>query len=51
MSLSKKQSALQRAAHELMYLSMDSSPVYNDEICHGGTVRLTVLPWLCTGRV
>ena len=46
MSLSEEAITLQRAAHELMYLGMDGSPV-----CHGGTVRSTVLPWLCTGRV
>ena len=50
MSLSEEAITLQRAAHELMYLGMDGSPVYA-MTCHGGTVRSTVLPWLCTGRV
>lgn len=50
MSLSEEAITLQRAAHELMYLGMDGSPSIV-MTCHGGTVRSTVLPWLCTGRV
>ena len=30
MSLSEETLALQRAAHELMYLGMDGSPIYSD---------------------
>ena len=32
MSLSEESLALQRAAHELMYLGMDGSPVYSDDL-------------------
>ena len=32
MSLSEETLALQRAAHELMYLGMDGSPVYSDDL-------------------
>lgn len=52
MSLSEEAITLQRAAHELMYLGMDGTVVPSIAMtCHGGTVRSTVLPWLCTGRV
>ena len=32
MSLSEETPALQRAAHDLMYLGMDGSPVYSDDL-------------------
>ena len=32
MTLSEETFALQRAAHELMYLGMDGSPVYSDDL-------------------
>ena len=32
MSLSEETLSLQRAAHELMYLGMDASPVYSDDL-------------------
>mgnify|MGYP001030910602 CR=1 FL=1 len=49
MSLSEEAITLQRAAHELMYLGMDGSPVYSDDLSRrNGEV---VLPWLYTGRV
>ena len=43
MSLSVETAALQRAAHELMYLGMDGSPVYNDDLSrrNGEVYRLT----------
>ncbi len=43
MSLSEETLALQRAAHDLMYLGMDGSPVYSDDLsCRNGEVyRLT----------
>ena len=50
MSLSEEAITLQRAAHELMYLGMDGSPVYSDDWSRR-LVRSTVLPWLYTGRV
>ena len=33
MSLSEETLALQRAAHDLMYLGMDGNPVYSDTFC------------------
>ncbi len=43
MSLLEEAIALQRAAHELMYLGMDGSPVYSDELSrrNGEVYRLT----------
>ena len=43
MSLSAETAALQRAAHELMYLGVDGSPIYSDDLsCRNGEVyRLT----------
>ena len=43
MSLSEETLALQRAAHDLMYLGMDGSPVYSDDLsrCNGEVYRLT----------
>ena len=43
MSLSEETLALQRAAHDLMYLGMDGSPVYNDDLSrrNGEVYRLT----------
>ena len=39
MSLSEETLALQRAAHELMYLGMDGSPIYSDDLsCRNGEV-------------
>ncbi|WP_044265807.1 UpxZ family transcription anti-terminator antagonist [Bacteroides timonensis] len=32
MSLSEETAALQRAAHELMYLGVDGSPIYSDDL-------------------
>ena len=32
MSLSEEAITLQRAAHELMYLGMDGSPIYSDDL-------------------
>lgn len=32
MTLSEEASSLQRAAHELMYLGMDDSPIYSDDL-------------------
>ena len=43
MSLSAETTALQRAAHELMYLGMDGSPIYSDDLSrrNGEVYRLT----------
>jgi hypothetical protein len=43
MSLSEETLALQRAAHELMYLGMDGSPIYSDDLSrrNGEVYRLT----------
>ena len=43
MSLSEETLALQRAAHELMYLGRDGSPVYSDDLSrrNGEVYRLT----------
>ena len=43
MSLSEETLALQRAAHDLMYLGMDGSPVYSDDLSrrNGEVDRLT----------
>ena len=43
MTLSEEIVSLQRAAHELMYLGMDGSPVYNDDLSrrNGEVYRLT----------
>lgn len=43
MSLSEEAITLQRAAHELMYLGMDGSPVYSDDLSrrNGEVYRLT----------
>lgn len=43
MSLSEETRALQRAAHDLMYLGMDGSPVYSDDLSrrNGEVYRLT----------
>lgn len=43
MTLSEETATLQRAAHELMYLGMDGSPVYSDDLCrrNGEVYRLT----------
>lgn len=43
MTLSEETVTLQRAAHELMYLGMDGSPVYNDDLSrrNGEVYRLT----------
>lgn len=43
MTLSEETVTLQRAAHELMYLGMDGSPIYSDDLsCRNGEVhRLT----------
>lgn len=43
MSLSEEAAALQRAAHDLMYLGMDGSPVYSDDLSrrNGEVYRLT----------
>ena len=43
MSLSEETLALQRAAHDLMYLGMDGSPVYSDDLSrrNGEVYRLT----------
>ena len=42
-SLSEETVALQRAAHDLMYLGMDGSPVYSDDLSrrNGEVYRLT----------
>ena len=32
MTLSEEAASLQRAAHELMYLGMDDSPIYSDDL-------------------
>lgn len=44
MSLSEEAISLQRAAHELMYLGMDGSPVYSDDLSrrNGEVYRLTM---------
>ena len=44
MSLSEEAITLQRAAHELMYLGMDGSPVYSDDLSRrtGEVYRLTM---------
>ena len=43
MSLSEETLTLQRAAHDLMYLGMDGSPVYSDDLSrrNGDVYRLT----------
>ena len=43
MSLSAEIAALQRAAHELMYLGVDGSPIYSDDLSrrNGEVYRLT----------
>lgn len=43
MSLSEETASLQRAAHELMYLGVDGSPVYSDDLSrrNGEVYRLT----------
>ena len=43
MSLSEEAITLQRAAHELMYLGMDGSPIYSDDLSrrNGEVYRLT----------
>lgn len=43
MSLSEEAITLQRAAHDLMYLGMDGSPVYSDDLSrrNGEVYRLT----------
>ena len=43
MTLSEETFALQRAAHELMYLGMDGNPVYSDDLSrrNGEVYRLT----------
>ena len=43
MSLSEETAALQRAAHELMYLGVDGSPIYSDDLSrrNGEVYRLT----------
>lgn len=43
MSLSEETLSLQRAAHDLIYLGMDGSPVYSDELSrrNGEVYRLT----------
>ena len=43
MSLSEETAALQRAAHELMYLGGDGSPIYSDDLSrrNGEVYRLT----------
>lgn len=43
MSLSEETLSLQRAAHELMYLGLDGSPVYSDDLSrrNGEVYRLT----------
>ena len=43
MSFSEETVALQRAAHELMYLGMDGSPIYSDDLSrrNGEVYRLT----------
>ena len=43
MSLSEETLALQRAVHDLMYLGMDGSPVYSDDLSrrNGEVYRLT----------
>ncbi len=44
MSLSEEAISLQRAAHDLMYLGMDGSPVYSDDLSrrNGEVYRLTM---------
>lgn len=44
MTLSEETFALQRAAHELMYLGMDGSPVYSDDLSrrNGEVYRMTM---------
>ena len=32
MTLSEEVASLQRAAHDLMYLGMDGSPIYSDDL-------------------
>ena len=43
MSLSEEASTLQHAAHDLMYLGMDGSPIYSDDLSrrNGEVYRLT----------
>lgn len=43
MTLSEKAASLQRAAHDLMYLGMDGSPIYSDDLSrrNGEVYRLT----------
>ena len=48
MSLSAETVALQRAAHELMYLGVDGSPIYSDDLSrrNGEVYRLTTALYL-----
>lgn len=43
MTLSEEAASLQRAAHDLMYLGMDGSPIYSDDLSrrNGEVYRLT----------
>ena len=43
MSLSEEAITLQRAAHDLMYLGIDGSPIYSDDLSrrNGEVYRLT----------
>lgn len=40
MTLSEEVASLQRAAHDLMYLGMDGSPIYSDD-CPAATMKFT----------
>ena len=55
MSLSEEAITLQRAAHELMYLGMDGSPVYSDDLSrrNGEVYGLTMALYrsACYGEV
>ena len=49
MSLSEEAITLQRAAHELMYLGMDGSPVYSDDLApkRSANVPASMHPSIC----
>ena len=48
MSLLEEALLLQRAAHDLMYLGMDGSPIYSDDLSRRNSevYRLTIIPAL-----
>ncbi len=50
MSLLEEALLLQRAAHDLMYLGMDGSPIYSDDLSPASLLKLRLLT-ACYGEV